>query len=118
MKRSLQNIAFVLFAIFSFPLVYQPFHIAVHHSYTHCRHCSVSCKQPHSDSQTINFETTQEKEEPCPICNYHFPLNEIPSGAVSQHNGEIKTGMVICDLQKVYIRVPDSNIKSRAPPAA
>ena len=118
LKRNLQNIAFALLAIFSFPLAYQPFHVAVHHSHAHCSQCTVSCSTSNTDLQIISVEATPEKEEPCPICNYHFPLNDVPSETVSLKNIEIETELINVDLQKVYINIPDSNIKSRAPPAA
>jgi len=118
LKKGLQNIAFFLFSIFSFPLIYQPFHAVVHHSHSTCSQCSVSCSQPDDDSLTVKLKKINDREEPCPICNYHFPLNEIPAGVVSIRNIEIETGLIICDLQRVYFWNPDSNIKSRAPPVA
>jgi hypothetical protein len=105
-----------LFGIFSFPLIYQPFHVVVHHGHSHCAHCTIICSESHSDFGFAVFADTDEKEEPCPICNYHFPINEIPAEFLSLQNIVIKTGQVFSVTLKGYSNNHFSNLKPRAPP--
>ncbi|MGE0018171.1 MAG: hypothetical protein AB7S72_00770 [Draconibacterium sp.] len=117
MKNTIRNIAFLLFGIFSFPLIYQPFHVVVHHGHTSCANCTITCSEPHSDFGFAVFDVTEEKEEPCPICNYHFPLNEIPAEFLSLHTVIIQTGQVFYVPLKGYSKNIFSNLIPRAPPA-
>lgn len=72
-----KHIAFILLGIFVFPIFYQPYHIVLHHSEElHCHHDCCSSKIEKSTDLIVDIYT--EKEEPCPICNYHFPVNDIP----------------------------------------
>jgi hypothetical protein len=116
LRNTVRNIALFLFGIFSFPLIYQPFHVVVHHGHSHCTHCTVTCSESHSDFGFAIFDVTEEKEEPCPICNYHFPLNEIPAQVLSLQHIVIETGQVFSVPLKGYSKNIFSNLIPRAPP--
>lgn len=116
LRNTIRNITLFLFGIFSFPLIYQPFHVVVHHGHSNCSHCSVSCTEPHSDFGIAVFDVTEEKEEPCPICNYNFPLNEIPAEFLTLQYIAIETGQVFSVPLKGYSKNIYSNLIPRAPP--
>jgi hypothetical protein len=116
LRNTVRNIALFLFGIFSFPLIYQPFHVVVHHGHSHCTHCTVTCFESHSDFGFAIFDVIEEKEEPCPICNYHFPLNEIPAEFLSLQKIAIETGQVFSVPLKGYSKNIFSNLIPRAPP--
>jgi hypothetical protein len=103
LRNTVRNIALFLFGIFSFPLIYQPFHVVVHHGHSHCTRCTVSCSESHSDFGFAIFDVTEEKEEPCPICNYHFPINEIPTQFLSltKNCNRNQTG-IFCPAERIF----------------
>lgn len=113
LKNTLRNIAFFLFGIFNFPMIYQPFHVVVHHGHTHDL---VSCSEHHSDYGFQVFDIIEDIETFCPICNYHFPLNEIPAEFLSLHKVDIETGQVFSVPLKGYSNNTWSDLIPRAPP--
>ena len=78
MIRLRKHIAFLLFGIFFFPIIFQSIHIVWHHShdYTNEQHL---CLIETNDKDNFNkIENISQKEEICPICEYQFSLNNLP----------------------------------------
>nr|WP_321357304.1 hypothetical protein [uncultured Draconibacterium sp.] len=77
MKSLKIHIAFLLLGIFVFPIAYQPYHIVRHHSEkTDCHHPSCHLKYEKPDGLVLDINT--DGYESCPICDYHFPVNDLP----------------------------------------
>jgi hypothetical protein len=78
LKRLRKHIAFILFGIFFFPILFQSIHIVWHHSNSFkCNHHQCYCEiivKP----VTRNTSNISKEEDHCPICEYEFSLNEIP----------------------------------------
>ena len=72
-----QHIALVLLVIFTFPIAYQPYHMVMHHSAdTECHHHC--CHAEPARTSGILLEPYSAEDENCPICDYHFPVNDLP----------------------------------------
>ena len=72
-----KHIAILLFGIFLFPLTYQPCHVLKHHSpKSHCHH---TCCHTKVEKRVCYYShcisSASEKQEACPVCEYHFPIN-------------------------------------------
>nr|WP_319267722.1 hypothetical protein [uncultured Draconibacterium sp.] len=77
MSRIKVHIALVLLGIFIFPIAYQPYHIVRHHSIkADCHHhcCHLQDEEPDG----VIFDISTDGYENCPICDYHFPVNDLP----------------------------------------
>lgn len=78
MIRLSKHIAFLLFGVFIFPILFQSVHIVRHHSHDikceheHC-HQTIADKGFHS-----NVEINSEKEKSCLICEFEFSINDLP----------------------------------------
>jgi hypothetical protein len=63
-----------------------------------------------------SMDVAKEKKEPCPICEYHFPLNVVPEVSLYQ----CKNTFIESSITELQIRLPFQqfvSIKSpRAPP--
>lgn len=75
-----KHIAILLFGIFFFPLTYQPWHVVKHHSQkSPCHH---GCLHSKVEKKICNhgqcITSTSEKQETCPVCEYHFPIKTLP----------------------------------------
>jgi hypothetical protein len=116
LRKTIRNIALFLFGIFSFPLIYQPFHVVVHHSHSHCTHCSVNYSILNANWGYQALDTAKVNEEPCPICNYHFPLNEIPAEYSLLQKIVFETGQIYPVPLNGYSKNIYSNLIPRAPP--
>ncbi|WP_347840676.1 hypothetical protein [uncultured Draconibacterium sp.] len=117
------HITILLIGIFVFPLFYQPYHVIKHHAPK--SHCTQACC--HSkvvlpvEKEVCNFgirvNVTVEKEKPCPICEYHFPINILPKLVVFKP----KTAVKACLLFGIEERLAKQQIvfkkSPRAPPA-
>jgi len=70
-------IAFLLFGIFFFPIVFQSVHIVWHHAHgykcNHNHHHIIVEVNLHQDVEKIS-----ETEQICPICEFHFSINNVP----------------------------------------
>lgn len=113
-----KHIAVLLFGIFFFPLAYQPLHVFLHHAQkTHCHHnCCHSKLEKKFCSHGPSINTTSEKEEACPICDYHFPINILPKVFIYPY----KKAVIESEIVQLKIRLPFQQIISiktpRAPP--
>ena len=78
MNRFRKYIAFLLFGIFFFPILFQSVHIVWHHS--HGYKCKDNfCHQTIADKEFYpNEKNVTEKEKTCPICEYQFSINDLP----------------------------------------
>ncbi len=78
-----KHIATILSGIFIFPIAFQSVHIVRHHAHDHyaCHHV---CNN-HSNylTATINAAKVFNK---CPICEYKFPINNLPTVSVPETN--------------------------------
>jgi len=110
------HISFFLFWIFFTPILFQSIHIVWHHSDAHqCEHHL--CISEASD-QMLKADDTQlsEKEEKCPICEYEFPINNIPKVSSYDASLPIFSSLYTKTLtQKQFIKVI-SKRNPRAPP--
>ncbi|MDX8340246.1 hypothetical protein SLH46_13685 [Draconibacterium sp. IB214405] len=71
------HIALVFLGIFVFPIAYQPYHIVRHHSEkADCHH--ECCHLVHDEPDGVTFKDNSGEEESCPICDYHFPVKDLP----------------------------------------
>lgn len=81
--RFSQHIALLLFGIFFFPILFQPLHVLWHKTVdeAHAHHhdggacCSIPVFDKHAQEKG---DVLSEKESVCPICAYHFSVNELP----------------------------------------
>lgn len=72
-----QHIALVFLGIFIFPLVYQPYHVVRHHGIEEpCHH--ECCHSHHEKTDGVIYDILSDGDEHCPICDYHFPVNDVP----------------------------------------
>jgi len=113
---SIKNyIAIVFLGIFVFPMVYQPYHIVVHHSEEIlCHH--TCCHTETEQSSDVQFKIFSENDEPCPICNYHFPIKNLPKVFHFTSSLAVFEGF-INPLQQIRIYQQLVSIKiPRAPP--
>ena len=79
MIRLKKHIAFLLFGIFIFPIVFQSVHIVWHHSHVYkCAHNHGLQAASKTDFHS-NGENVSEKQTTCPICEYQFSINELPN---------------------------------------
>lgn len=67
----------MLLGIFVFPIAYQPYHTVRHHSEkADCHH---ECYQlTYEKTEGLVIDANTDGDEPCPICDYHFPVNDLP----------------------------------------
>jgi hypothetical protein len=72
-----KHITLALLGIFVFPIVFQPFHIIWHHAEdSHCHH--ECCPSEEKKPVGLIFDVFSANNEYCPICEYHFPVNDLP----------------------------------------
>ncbi|WP_319503490.1 hypothetical protein [uncultured Draconibacterium sp.] len=77
MKGIKVHITLLLLGIFVFPIAYQPYHIVRHHSQkAECHH--ECCHIKHEEAHDVTFNSYSGEDERCPICDYHFPVNDLP----------------------------------------
>ena len=74
-----KHIAFLLFGIFFFPIIFQSFHIVWSHSHVY------KCEEHNNSSKTISNKDfikyskyLSETEDTCNICEYQFSINDLP----------------------------------------
>lgn len=73
-----KHIAFLLFGIFFFFILFQSVHIVWHHSHGYkCEHNQ--CFQTITNTDIHLYgENVSEKEKTCPICEYQLSINDLP----------------------------------------
>lgn len=77
MVEKRRHIALVLLGVFIFPIAYQPYHTVRHHSKDlHCHHNCSHAKQ--EKPAGLHLDVFSAKKEHCSICEYHFPVNDLP----------------------------------------
>jgi len=74
-----KHIAFLLFGIFLFPIIFQTIHIVEHHSHAHKSDHNHSLKTVTNSYSHSEGENLFQKEKICPICEYQFSINDLPS---------------------------------------
>lgn len=116
MIRVRKHIAFVLFGIFFFPILFQSIHVVWHHSHSYkCEHNLCSQTITNKDLHT-NGENISEKEKTCSICAYQFAINDLPT--ISFFNPVIP--IFICDYNEIatqhHYKQVFSDKTPRAPP--
>ncbi len=78
MTKRRANIAVLLCGIFLFPIIFQSVHIVWHHSHGFkCEHHHCQQIAPHEDFHSY-FENISDEVSKCPICDYQFPVNNLP----------------------------------------
>jgi hypothetical protein len=81
-KTLKSHIALLLLGIFTFPIVFQPFHLLQHQSTGACFE-HLCCQTEAAVKVTlpgIHFES-QDKEE-CPVCEYDFAVKDLPGSSL------------------------------------
>ncbi len=78
-KRNI-HIAFVLLLGFIYPIAFQPFHIYTHKKqsselHEHCNHHIVISN---NSNEGYHLNESDEAQQQCLICEYHFSVNELP----------------------------------------
>jgi hypothetical protein len=124
--------ALYLLGIFVFPLIFQPWHIIQHHgddyecsvhihkidqSYGHAHHHDSGCSHEKM-LPLISLQNPDHSHDPCYICDYKFPIKDLPAPfqpgfIVLKFQGLHSVNLVISDLQRAY-----SLINPRAPPCS
>lgn len=110
-----KHIAFLLFGIFFFPILFQSIHVVWRHSHpSKCEHNL--CSQTITNKVHTNGENVSEKEGTCPICAYQFAINNFPT--ITFFNPVIP--IFICDYNEIatqqYYKQVFSDKTPRAPP--
>ncbi|MBN2728719.1 MAG: hypothetical protein JXR53_05795 [Bacteroidales bacterium] len=73
-----KHIAYLLFGIFFFPILFQSVHVVWHHSHgDQGEHTLCAQTITRTDFQSNN-KNVSEKEKTCPICEYQFSINDLP----------------------------------------
>ncbi len=73
-----RHIAFLLLGIFFFPIVFQSIHILRHHFHSHEEHVQECFIKTLDTVAQYNADSHNEYDEYCPICDYHFSINDVP----------------------------------------
>lgn len=83
--RFSKHIALLLLGIFFFPILFQPLHVLWHqtadevHAHAHQHDGGACCSMPVFDKhEQEKGDMVTDKESVCPICAYHFSMNELP----------------------------------------
>jgi hypothetical protein len=78
-----KHIAIVLLGFFIFPVAFQSVHIVRHHGHDHdvCYHVSNN----HINHSAASISEA-EKVNKCPICEYKFAINKLPTVSVYEAN--------------------------------
>jgi len=108
--------ALTLLGIFLFPVIFQSVHTAGHKKACcsgHEHSCAVS--QPERTTPRDSPGISQN-EEPCPICNYQFPVNKLPDLSVFASHVPVVTAIVSDIIPDVEYRPVFSTKSPRAPP--
>ncbi|WP_289055083.1 hypothetical protein [Carboxylicivirga marina] len=114
-----KHIAILLFGTFFFPLAYQSWHLIKEHSPV--SHCDSGCCHSKKSEKTYNIKPGindgSEKEETCPICEFHFSLNILPTAQNTHSKNKLSessnTELTAC----LYLEQVNSEKSPRAPPA-
>lgn len=111
-----KHIAFLLFGIFFFPILFQSTHVVWHHAHSYkCEHNLCSQTTTNKDLHS-NGENVSEKEKTCPICAYQFAINDLPK--ISFFNAIIP--VFTCTYNEVatqqHYKQGSSDKTPRAPP--
>jgi hypothetical protein len=112
-----KNISVILLGLFIFPFVFQFVHVLVRHSHQHC--CGSVCQITVLPiGSTINMVAPVEKQPVCPVCEYHFPINNLPKlhyFAVLR----VPTAAHFTDFSiTIYHAEPQHRKSPRAPPSS
>nr|WP_319398303.1 hypothetical protein [uncultured Carboxylicivirga sp.] len=118
MKEFKSHITILLLGILLYPIVFQSVHLVHHHLDDHhiCEHsnCDVELKQDDNRSANKSFS---ELETLCPICEYEFPVKDLPIHNSYHSFVDCKYSILIIAIKKLH-SLEDRTIKSpRAPPA-
>lgn len=78
MIRLRKHIAFLLFGIFFFPVIFQSLHIVWHHSHGYeCEHHHCHKESPDKNS-ALNTQNLSDTENTCLICEFEFSITDVP----------------------------------------
>lgn len=115
-----KHIAILLFGIFFFPLAYQPYHVFRHHAQKlHCHHgCCNSNVDKRVCSHGPEINTESERQEPCPICDYHFPINILPRLIIFQPKTPTTESLLFGLEERIAFQQIVSKKSPRAPPCS
>ncbi len=117
MKSGKQYIVVLLLGIFLFPIAYKALHTLQHQSMAKLcsSHSCCASQSPQSSDDTTRL--LEHTEEHCPICDYHFAINDLPPAVkVEAHSPRFE-----CLSLQVDLRTPEQQTlrskSSRAPPS-
>ncbi|WP_073003283.1 hypothetical protein [Mariniphaga anaerophila] len=113
MPRIKKHIARFLFGIFIFPLTFQSVHIVWHHSSCHHGACHAQVADDHFTDDIVKIV---QDEEHCPICEYQFAVNSIPSAPAFQSNKPTTTDKYFAPYAKQPHKKIPTTKSPRAPP--
>lgn len=75
-------IAFFLFLVFTFPVIYQQVHIMQHHAIINCHTDCDNHYNTHNNIEPVNPKTisfsVSNENKTCAICEYQFTINQMP----------------------------------------
>jgi hypothetical protein len=114
--RFKKHIAYLLFGIFFFPILFQSVHIVWHKSKAnknehHCCH-SEACDKDSSEKT----ENISQKEDVCQICEFHFSLNDLPTISIFSSVIPAFTCSLNVETSRQYYRQDLIKKSPRAPP--
>jgi len=114
MTQERKHIAILLYWIFIFPIVFQSFHIVVHHSHTDL-HNHELCNH-HLPKQSISYDYVIESQhdQSCPICDYQFSINDLPNILFLASVVPLKKGI----LNELEVHFPFQTLFSHKSPRA
>lgn len=111
-----KHIAFILFGIFFFPILFQSVHIVWHHSNGYKSEHN-HCFQPITNKGLYsNGENLSEKEKTCPICEYQFSINDLPKISLFKADIPVLAFIYIEATTKQQYKQVFSDKTPRAPP--
>ena len=111
-----KHIAVLLYVIFIFPIAYQPFHIVWHHSHDSHAHHDCCHADEEKEISSIGINVSSDGNKHCPVCEYHFPINDLPKVSLFRSVG-LSIERYLCEIEiRLPLKQVVSNKSPRAPP--
>lgn len=72
--------------IFVYPIFTQSIHLIWHQAYHHGHHCTECKHSEHTESVRFLASLVSKSEKHCVICEYEFPINDLPGNKLIESN--------------------------------
>ncbi len=116
MSRLFKHITLLLLGVFLFPILFQSYHVVRHHSSLDNSETHVcACEITNADNG-FQIQKESHKEKPCPICTYHFSINDLPRLSVSRLIIPAYTFTYIEIVAQLFFKQRVTKKSPRAPP--